>query len=449
MIEENMNILLLGSGAREHNFANLLLQSKQCKQLFVAPGNAGTAMLKNCTNVDLDSKDDKHTFVIISEFIEANNVGMVLIGPEAPLVDGLVDYLHHNCNQQNLVIVGPKANGALLEGSKNFAKEIMHEHSIPTAKSTTFNALEQEEALQYLTKKAVAPYVLKADGLAAGKGVIVTSDLVEAQKELKAMFEGKFGEAGKTVVIEQYLKGIELSVIVLVDEDAYIILPTSKDYKRMSEGDTGKNTGGMGAIGPVPFADEAFMKKVEERIIQPMLKAIKSKGIDYWGFMYFGLMNVDGNPYVIEINCRMGDPEASVILPKIKTDFIGLLEECTVGTLEDMITNIVFDNRNCVTIVLAAEGYPDNYEKGKVITGLDNDFGEDVIIAHAGTKVVDGQIVTNGGRVLDITCFGETLGIARDKCLEVAKQIDFEGKNYRTDIGHEFIGETHNHPNHE
>ena len=443
-MDKNMNILLLGSGAREHNFARLFLQSKNCKHLFVAPGNAGTARMNNCTNVNLDAKDDKHSFVIINEFIQEKEIDMVLVGPEVPLVEGLVDYLFEYCERENTLIIGPLAKGAALEGSKNFTKEIMQKHKIPTANSRTFNALQRDEALRYLVDTAIAPYVLKADGLAAGKGVIITSDLNEAKKELEAMFAGKFGEASKTVVIEEFLDGIELSVIAIVDNDSCFLLPTSKDYKRIGEGDTGKNTGGMGAISSVPFADEAFMTKVQERIIDPMLEAVKKNGIDYWGFMYFGLMNVHDNPYVIEINCRMGDPEASAILPKITSDFVDLMEACFTGELEH--ANIEIDDRPCATIVLVAQGYPDAYEKGKIITGLDKDFGEDVIITHAGTKQVDGNIVTNGGRVIDITCFAEALSMAVEKCLDVAEHINFDGKYYRHDIGFEFIHETHNHP---
>lgn len=430
-----MNILLIGSGAREHNFAKLFLQSSRCKHLFVAPGNAGTAMMHNCTNVNLDAKDDKHSFVIIKEFIEENEIGMILIGPEAPLVDGLADYLLQS-ELKDLIVIGPKEKGAMLEGSKSFAKEMMYKYNIPTAKSKTFTALQVDEALKYLLEEAKSPYVLKADGLAAGKGVIITSDLSDAKKELEAMFAGKFDEAGKTVVIEEFLHGIELSVIALLDGDCYIILPTSKDYKKVGEGDVGKNTGGMGAISPVPFADKEFMTKVEDRIIGPMVKALQDENIDYWGFMYFGLMNVNGDPYVVEINCRMGDPEASDILPKIKSDFVDLLEACYFGELEKSLVEI--DDRTCATIVLVAEGYPNSYPKGKIITGLDQDFGSDVIITHAGTKMVDGQILTNGGRVIDITCFTETLPFALKRCLEVAEQIDFEGKYYRRDIGFEF-----------
>lgn len=431
-----MNILLIGSGARENNFARLLLQSSRCKHLFVAPGNAGTAMMENCTNVNLDAKDDKHSFVIITEFIEASEINMILIGPEAPLVDGLADYLLKS-ELKDLIVIGPKKDGAMFEGSKNFAKEIMQKYNIPTANSKTFDQLQRDEVMTYLVREATSPYVLKADGLAAGKGVIITSNLNEAKQELDAMFAGKFGEASKIVVIEEFLNGIELSVIALLDGDCYVILPTSKDYKRIGEKDTGLNTGGMGCICPVPFADKEFMAKVEDRIIGPMIKALQDEGIDYWGFMYFGLMNVDGDPYVIEINCRMGDPEASVILPKIQTDFVDILEFCYIGELENL--PIVIDDRPCATIVLTAKGYPDNPEKGKIITGLDQDFGDDVIITHAGTKLVDGQILTNGGRVVDITCFAQTLPFAIKKCLEVAEQINFEGKNYRRDIGFEFI----------
>jgi len=441
--KKSINVLLLGSGAREHNFALLLLQSSRCKHLFVAPGNAGTAMLDKCTNVNLDAKDGKHSFVIIREFVEENNIGMILIGPEAPLVGGLTDYLLDN-NESNIIVIGPKEKGAMLEGSKSFAKEIMQKYAIPTASAKTFTLENYEEAIVYLEKEAKAPYVLKADGLAAGKGVIITSDLNEAKKEIEEMFVGKFDQAGKTVVIEEFLKGIELSVITLLDGDAYVILPPSKDYKRIGEGDTGLNTGGMGAVSPVPFADEVFMQKVEQKIIGPMVEGLQEEPIGYYGFMYFGLMNVDGEPFVIEINCRMGDPEASAILPKIKTDFIDMLESCYECDLETL--GIEIDDRPCATVVLVAKGYPGDYAKGKVITGLDKDFGPDVIITHAGTKLVNNNVVTNGGRVLDITCFGETLQLALQKCYDVVAQINFEGKSYRKDIGFEFINETHKHP---
>lgn len=442
MKKQIMNILLLGSGAREHNFALLIAKSPRCAHLFVAPGNAGTAMMKNCSNVDLELKSDTHSFVTIKEFIKEKEIDMVLIGPEALLVGGLVDYLLQS-EIKDLIVIGPKEDGAMLEGSKNFAKGIMQKYKIPTATSETFTALQRNDAIAHL-ENIPAPYVLKADGLAAGKGVIITSDLDEAKQQIKEMFDGKFGQAGKTVLIEQFLQGVELSVITIVDIDCYVILPTSKDYKKIGEGDIGKNTGGMGAISPVPFADKEFMTKVEDRIIGPMVKALEKEGIDYWGFMYFGLMNVNGDPYVIEINCRMGDPEASVILPKIKTDFVDLLETCHIGELENLPIEI--EEYSFATIVLVAEGYPEAYEKGKTITGLEKDFGGSVIITHAGTKEVDGQIVTNGGRVIDITCFADTVEIAVNKCLEVAEQINFEGKCYRHDIGFEFIGETHNHP---
>ena len=436
MKNKKMNILLLGSGAREHNFARLLTQSERCEHLFVAPGNAGTATMEKCENIDLKPKDGEHSFIAVKEFIITNHIGLLLIGPEAPLVEGLVDYIMDS-GIQDLIVIGPGERGAKLEGSKDFAKNLMNAHGIPTAKSKTFTKLQHDEAMIYLVKEATAPYVLKADGLAAGKGVIITSSLLGAKEELGNMFSGKFGEASKTVVIEEFLKGIELSVITILDGNAYVILPTSKDYKRIGEQDAGKNTGGMGAISPVPFADEAFMQKVEDRIIGPMVQTLQDKNIDYWGFMYFGLMNVEGDPYVIEINCRMGDPEASAILPKIKNDFVDLLEACHLGTLENL--QVELDDRPCATVVLVAEGYPDSYEKGKVITGLNKDFGEDVIITHAGTKKIDDKIVTNGGRVIDITCFAETVLQAKEKCLTIAEQIDFEGKYYRHDIGYEFI----------
>lgn len=433
MKNKKTNVLLFGSGAREHNFARLLVQGGKCDSIFVAPGNGGTAMMDKCTNVILDATN----FVAVNEFIQQNEVVMVLIGPEVPLVAGLVDYLLSSVLGE-LIVLGPKQDGAMLEGSKNLTKELLQKYNIPTAKHKTFTKLQRDEAMAYLVHEAVAPYVLKADGLAAGKGVIITSDLIEAEQELDQMFKGKFGDASKTVVIEDFLRGIELSVITLLDGNSYVILPTAKDYKRIGEGDMGKNTGGMGAVSPVPFADEVFMSKVEERIIGPMVQALQNEGIDYWGFMYFGLMkNVDGDPYVVEINCRMGDPEASVILPKIKSDFFDLLDACCMGELE--LFPVEIDDRPCATIVLAAQGYPDNYEKGKVITGLHSDFEEGVIITHAGTALLpDGKIVTNGGRVLDITCFADTIPLAVEKCLRVASAIDFEGKYYRKDIGFEF-----------
>lgn len=439
-----MKVLLIGSGAREHNFAKLFVKSERCEHLLVAPGNAGTATLGKCTNVEFKSIPDHHPFFPIKAFIIENQIDILLIGPEAPLVEGLVDFLSDDKDllTSDLRVIGPRREGAMLEGSKDFTKELMNKYNIPTAKSKTFTCLQRDEAMAYLEKTAVAPYVLKIDGLAAGKGVIITSDLKEAKKELNEMLDGKFGLTNKTVVIEEFLDGIELSVIILSDGTSYAMFPPSKDYKRIGEGDQGKNTGGMGAVSPVPFADKEFMAKVESKIIVPMMEALTEEHIDYYGFMYFGLMNVKGEPYVIEINCRMGDPEASAILPKLKTDFVDLLIACHELELKDVILKV--DERPCATTVLVAQGYPDAYEKGKLITGLEKDFGENIIITHAGTKLVDGKVYTNGGRVIDITAFGDSIVDAHEKSLEVAEQIDFEGKYYRKDIGYEFIGETHN-----
>ncbi len=442
MTNKKKNILLLGSGAREHNFALLITKSLQCKHLFVAPGNVGTAKLNKVTNLPIEYTSEKD-FQTIRNIVREHNIDIVLIGPEVPLVDGLVNFLLWSDSDGRLVVIGPYKEGARLEGSKNFAKEIMQKYNIPTAKSRTFDHLQRDEAMAYLSTIS-APYVLKIDGLAAGKGVIITSDFEDAKQKLTEMFSGKFGKLNKTVVIEEFLKGIELSVICMMFRDAYIILPTSKDYKQIGEGNTGPNTGGMGAISPVPFADEIFMQKVEKRIIDPMIKGLSDEHIDYCGFMYFGLMNVGGDPYVIEINCRMGDPEASVILPNIKTDFVTLMEACYYGYFKKIPIEI--DNRPCATIVLVSDGYPGDYKKGKLITGLDRDYGNDIIITHAGTREFEGKIFTNSGRVLDITAFADNLPMAVKKCKMVAEQINFEGKQYRKDIGFEFIGETHNYP---
>ncbi len=421
-----MNILLLGSGGREHAFAWKIAQSKRCAKLYIAPGNAGTATCGQ--NVALDPLD----FPAIATFVRNNQVNMVLVGPEEPLVRGIWDYFQADDTLKNIPVIGPSKAGAVLEGSKAWSKQFMQRHNIPTAGYREFGAENLDAGLQYLSTHAL-PIVLKADGLAAGKGVVICQSHQEAATELKAMLDGKFGAASARVVVEEFLTGIEFSVFVLTDGKTYRILPEAKDYKRIGEGDTGPNTGGMGAISPVPFVDGLMWEKVETRIIQPTVVGLRQEKIPYKGFIFFGLIRVDGEPFVIEYNCRMGDPETEAVLPRLKNDFVQLLQHCARGTLGRV--KIRTDRRVAATIVLVSGGYPGDYVKGKIITGLDQ--GKDSLLFHAGTTSSPGEekILTTGGRVLAITSYGKDLATAVKKSSRKAKVIQFEGKYFRRDIG--------------
>ena len=420
---DKLNILLLGSGGRECALAWKLAQSPALNQLFIAPGNAGTAQYG--TNVALKPLD----FGMVADFCQNNHIDMLIVGSEDPLVAGITDYMKNTL--PHLQVIGPSKAGAQLEGSKDFAKQFMQKHGIPTAAHLSVTAQNLDEGLRFLEQQQ-APYVLKADGLAAGKGVLIISDLEEAKAELRAMLEGKFGNASATVVIEQFLKGIECSVFVITDGKNYQLLPVAKDYKRIGENDEGLNTGGMGAVSPVSFADEAFMDKVRTRIIEPTIQGLQQDGIPYCGFIFFGLMNVAGDPYVIEYNCRMGDPETEVVMPRLKSDLLPLLCAAAAGTLGDATVEI--DPRYAVTVMLVSGGYPQSYEKNKVITGLEQ--VEDSTVFHAGTKCDEqGNLLTSGGRVLAVTSYGNTKGEALTCSFESIKHINFDKMYYRRDIG--------------
>lgn len=426
-MKQTLNILLLGSGGREHAFAWKISQSSHLGKLYIAPGNAGTSA--HGTNVNIDPLD----FDAIKSFVLEHGIHMVVVGPEAPLVAGIHDYFLNDRVLKYIPVIGPQKEGAQLEGSKDFSKAFMQRHNIPTAAYNSFTPETLSEGLTFL-ETLEAPYVLKADGLAAGKGVIICEDLVEAKLELTSMLmEEKFGEASRKVVIEEFLHGIELSVFVLTDGINYKILPAAKDYKRIGEGDTGLNTGGMGAVSPVPFASEEFLSKVEQRVVIPTVKGLKKDNIPYTGFIFIGLMNVDGEPFVIEYNCRMGDPETEVVIPRIKTDILELFEGVANQTLDE--TELEINNDTAVTVMLVADGYPGSYEKGKVVTGLDEIEGS--IVFHAGTKVKKetGEVVTNGGRVMTVTSVGANMNNALGKSYRNIIQIEYEGKYYRKDIG--------------
>lgn len=420
-----MNILILGAGGREHAFAYKILESKHCQKLYVAPGNAGTAQIAK--NIDLKVTD----FGAIKAFVLKENINMVVVGPEDPLVLGIYNFFTEDPQLEDVALIGPSERGALLEGSKERAKEFMYLHNIPTASYECFTAISLNAGKAFL-ETLKPPYVLKADGLAGGKGVLIIDDLTEAQEELGHMLlDKKFGDAGRKVVIEEFLDGIELSVFVLTDGKNYKILPTAKDYKRIGEGNTGLNTGGMGAISPVPFADKELMDKIEERIVKPTIKGLQEEKIDYKGFVFIGIIKVGNEPYVIEYNVRMGDPETEVVLPRIKSDFVELLIKVSQQKLNKATLEI--DDQSAVTVMLTSGGYPEDYEKGKEITGIDAVDGS--IIFHAGTAEKDGKIITNGGRVIAVTSMGKDYKEALKKSYQNIEKLHFDKMYYRKDLG--------------
>ena len=425
-----MHILLLGGGGREHALAWKISQSKSCTALFIAPGNAGTSAFGK--NIQLDPTD----FVAIGKACLENKISLVLVGPEEPLVKGIVDYFVNDKSLSHIPVIGPNASAARLEGSKAFSKQFMLKHGIPTAKYKEFDTDHFSEGSEYVKTHSL-PVVLKADGLAAGKGVIICQSHIEAMAEFELMLhQDKFGEAGHRIVVEEFLDGIELSVFVLTDGDHYVLLPEAKDYKKIGEGDKGPNTGGMGAVSPVPFADSEFMLKVKERIIDPTIKGLKSDGIEYRGFIFIGLIKVGLEPMVIEFNCRLGDPETEVIIPRLKNDLVDLLKAVADKKLNEKTIQI--DPRAAATMVAVSRGYPGSYEKGFVIKGLDEKY-EDSLVFHSGTQLDNGQVLTNGGRVLCVTSYAGSLQDAIRKSITVLTHIDFDGMYFRRDIGYEFL----------
>jgi phosphoribosylamine--glycine ligase len=426
-----VRILLLGSGGREHAIAWKISQSSLCEKLFIAPGNAGT---ETCgENVNISYND----FLAVQSLCLREHIDLVIVGPEEPLVNGIYDYFRSDAALRNIALIGPSQYAAQLEGSKAFAKAFMQRHNIPTASYREFDLSNYEEGVAYLRSLPI-PIVLKADGLAGGKGVIICQNHVEAMAEFELMIQqSKFGEAGKKVVVEEFLKGIELSMFALVDGKSYVLLPEAKDYKRIGEGDTGLNTGGMGAVSPVPFADGEFMKKVKERVIEPTVRGLQEENFEYKGFVFFGLINVNGEPFVIEYNCRMGDPETEVVIPRLKNDLVEMFLAASQQRLSDIEVKI--DPRAAATVVAVSGGYPGNYEKGFEIDGLEILKEDDVIIFHAGTARQNDVVVTNGGRVLAVTSFGDTVTKAARRSSEMMEFLDFHGIYYRRDIGYEFV----------
>jgi phosphoribosylamine---glycine ligase len=427
---DSMRILLLGSGGREHALAWKINQSASANLLYIAPGNAGTAQCGK--NISIDITD----FDAIGKFCISEKIEMIIVGPEEPLVRGLYDHFKSNKELEQIYFIGPSKNGAQLEGSKAFAKAFMQRHNIPTAKYREFDASNFEDGVHYV-KEHPLPVVLKADGLAAGKGVIICQTSVEAVSEFELMIQkSKFGDASKKVVVEEFLNGIELSMFVLTDGENYLLLPEAKDYKRIGEGDTGLNTGGMGAVSPVPFATPGFMDKVEQKIIKPTIAGLHKEQINYTGFLFFGLISVNDEPYLIEYNCRMGDPETEVVLPRLETDLVELLVAATKRDLDSVKLKV--DKRNAVTVMAVSHGYPGTYEKGFEIIGLNTQLDKESFIFHAGTKQTNGKTVTNGGRVLCVTSYGNNIREAVEHSLIVLEDINFDGIFYRTDIGYEF-----------
>lgn len=425
-----MNILLLGSGGREHALARKISQSKHCSQLFIAPGNPGTAQCGQ--NIPIGVND----FEALGVFCKENEIKIMVVGPEDPLVNGVYDYFKANATLQDIIVVGPSAEGAKLEGSKAFAKAFMERHHIPTASYREFNKDNYNEGVEYLTNHPL-PVVLKADGLAAGKGVVIAQTTEEALQNFEEMIQSaRFGKASERVVVESFLSGVELSVFALTDGEKYVLLPEAKDYKRIGEGDTGPNTGGMGAVSPVPFADQVFMNKVVEQVVKPTITGLYKEGLVYHGFVFFGLIKVEGEPFVIEYNCRMGDPETEVVMPRLKTDLVELILAMQQGTLDQVVVEA--DERSAVTVVLVSGGYPGEFEKGKEINGLDAANADTTLVFHAGIKSEGARLLSNGGRVAAITSYGKNITEAVSISLEKIKGIEFEGMAFRSDIGYEF-----------